>query len=247
MTASSGRTLSPRSLSTIPASLASPLWLLVLVLLLVPSMTDAQTPATGPAPVRPDAAPQKPPSDPSAQVEVTDQTGEPTVTDPARLQFAADATGVVLVTVKADKVADYEAVLAAMHEALRTTTDETLRAQASGWRVYKARESDAKAGAIYIHVVATPVADVDYRPSAVLSRLVGTLSPELLTKYRDAFAAAPTMLTLDELRHFGGPLPVPAPEKPAAGAPSRGTAPEAAPGTPSGTAPRPAPTKPPGR
>lgn len=172
----------------------------------------AQTPAA-PAPSTNQRPSSAPPS-PATSADASDAT-QPEVADPARLRLPPDATGVVLVTIKADKVADYDAVLAAMHEALLKTTDAALREQARGWRVYKAREADAKAAAIYVHVITAPVQDADYRPSAVLSQLVESLSTDLLVKYRDAFAGAPTMLSLDEVRAFGGPLPPPRPATPA--------------------------------
>lgn len=134
----------------------------------------------------------------------------PAAADPARLTFPAGAAGFVLVLVKADRTADYEAVLTALKDALATAADAE-RHQAAGWQVFKAREADAKGNAVYVHWLPAPVADVDYRPSFLLDRLSTSLPEALLVKYRDALAAPPTRLSLDVLVGLA-PLAVPPPK-----------------------------------
>lgn len=116
-------------------------------------------------------------------------------TDPSRLTFPAGTSGLVLVLVKAGRTADYEAVITALATALKEA-DPGSRARAEGWKVFKAQEADAKGNAIYVHWLASPVPDVDYRPSAVLELLMAKLPEADLVKYRDALAAAPTRLAL---------------------------------------------------
>ncbi len=142
----------------------------------------AQTASSTPSP-----APQTPPA-PSVATDV----------DPATLVFPVDAVGLVLVAIKPDHSADYEAVIVALHEAL-AVADPAARRVAEGWRVFKATETDAKGNALFVHVVATPLAGADYRPSVVLARLARELPPEVLVKYRDAFAGATTRLSLSLL------------------------------------------------
>jgi hypothetical protein len=138
----------------------------------------------------PPAPPAQPPASPTPPAAVA--------VDPARLVFPIDASGVVLVAVKPDRTADYEAVIQALHTAL-AAADPDARRIAEGWRIYKAADTDAKGNALYVHVVATPVADADYRPSVVLATLLKELPVELLVKYRDAFAGAATKLSLSLL------------------------------------------------
>ena len=140
----------------------------------------AQTPAPAPT-----AQPGNPPPK------------SPPTTDPAIATFRTD-TGLLLVTVKPDKVADYEAAIVALQGALAKAEDEETRKVASGWRVYKASDLDAKANAVYVHVLQPAVTGVDYRPSQWLDKLLAGAPAELLGKYRDAFAAPPTMLPLVE-------------------------------------------------
>lgn len=111
--------------------------------------------------------------------------------------------------VKADRTADYDAVMTALRDAIAAAPVADRRATA-GWQVFKAREADAKGNAIYVHWLPAPVADVDYRPSLVLDRLSTSLPEALLVKYRDALAAAPSRLSLDVFATLGV-VPVPPP------------------------------------
>lgn len=115
--------------------------------------------------------------------------------DPAAATFTTDQ-GLLLVAVKPDKVADYEAVIVALQEALAKSEDKEVRTLAAGWTVYKASDLDAKANAIYVHLLQPVVAGADYRPSLWLDKLLAGAPVELLAKYRDAFAAQPTKLPL---------------------------------------------------
>lgn len=133
-----------------------------------------------------------------------------TQADPARLAFAPGAAGLVLVAVKADRTADYEAVLLALRTALQAAPAAD-RAIGAGWQLFKAQEKDAKGNVIYVHWIPAPVADADYRPSLVLDRLSATLPEPLLVKYRDAIVGAPARLSLDSLGALGvvpGPGPL---------------------------------------
>ncbi|MEW6320008.1 MAG: hypothetical protein AB1635_02850 [Acidobacteriota bacterium] len=121
--------------------------------------------------------------------------------DPAIVRFATPA-GLLLVTVKPDRAADYEAAIVALQRALARTDDPERRALAEGWRVFKAEEADAKGAVIYVHIVQPAVETADYRPSLLLDALLTDPPSELLAKYRDAFAGPPTKLSLTELAHM---------------------------------------------
>ncbi len=115
--------------------------------------------------------------------------------DPARLTFPAGTSGLVLVLVKADRTADYEAVITALGAAMAAAGPEA-RARAGGWQVFKAQEPDAKGNAVYVHWLAAPVAETDYRPSIVLDLLMAALPEPEYVKYRDALAGPPSRLSL---------------------------------------------------
>jgi hypothetical protein len=143
------------------------------------SLLAAQAPATGGTPPQPPAPPA----------------------DPATATFST-SVGLLLVAVKADKVADYEAVMLAMQAAFAASTDPTRRAVAQGWRVFKAAEGDAKGNAIYVHALFPVVAGTDYRPSLWLDQLMEQAPPELLAKYKESLAGAPTRLSLAEVANM---------------------------------------------
>ena len=136
--------------------------------------------------------------------------------DPAAATFVSDG-GLLFVTVKADKVDDYEDAIRALQEAFSKATDEKHRTLAEGWRVYKGTDANPKAIAdpktgtvLYIHVIHPVVPDVDYRPSLLLDELLAGAPPELLAKYRDAIAAPANKLGVSELAHMSvAPLPKP--------------------------------------
>jgi hypothetical protein len=151
--------------------------------------------------------------------------------DPATTMFASNA-GMIVVTVKPDKTADYEAVIVALQDALSKAVDEPTRLLASGWRVFKASDLDAKSNAIYIHLLDPAIAETDYRPSQWLDRLLDGAPLELLSKYRDAFGAPPTKLSLVEFAKMSV-APVPKPGNASPDAPS----PPAKPGNTSPQAP----------
>lgn len=162
---------------------------IALTVLLAFAQSASSTPPPSPQPATTQAAP--PPTAPAA-----------TVADPAKLVFPIDSAGLVLVAVKPDRTADYEAMIHALHDAL-AAGDAAARRIGEGWRVYKATDADAKGNALYVHIVATPLADADYRPSIVLSGLAREVPADLLVKYRDAFAGAVTRLSLNVLADFG--------------------------------------------
>jgi hypothetical protein len=125
----------------------------------------------------------------------------PAPVDPASASFTTDV-GLLLVSVKPDKTADYEAAIAALQGALSSATDAARRPLAQGWRVYKASEPDAKGNALYVHAILPTVPGADYRPSLLLDELLQDAPLELMAKYKDALAAAPTRLSLTELAHM---------------------------------------------
>jgi hypothetical protein len=197
-----------RALSHRLAALAAVGLLCALVVLSVADLTTgASGSQTSGVPPQSAAAPPQAPGNTSPGA-----TG--TKTDPAAATFSTEQ-GLLLVSVKPDKVADYEAVIVALQDALSGATDEEARTLAAGWRVYKAADLDAKANAIFVHVLQPVVAGVDYRPSLWLDKLLEGAPADLLAKYRDSIAAGPTKLPLVEFANMSvKPTPKPTNESP---------------------------------
>ena len=143
---------------------------------------------------------------------------KPVAPDPAAVVFSTEV-GLVLVAVKPDKVADYENAIVALQEVLAKASDEETRKLASSWIVFKASELDAKANPLYVHMLQPTVAGVDYRPSLWLDKLLEGAPADLLAKYREAFAAAPSKLALTEFANMAV-APVPRPANATPGAPA---------------------------
>jgi len=170
------------------------------VFFLLFAQAAAPQPPSPPVTASQNATPQKPVVQPSP--------------DPAATHFLSE-TGILLVAVKQASIADYEAVVNALQDALSKDKDPARSAAAKGWHVYKTTETDSKGNALYIHLMSPSVTGFDYRMSLLLDALVKELPPELLSKYQDSFAAPPTMLNLNELAHMSvAPLPKPETKKP---------------------------------
>jgi hypothetical protein len=120
--------------------------------------------------------------------------------DPATVNFTTNV-GLLMVPVVPAKAADYEAVIVALQDAFAKATDEDVRTLANGWRVFKAA-TDPKGPALYVHLFYPVVPDADYRPSLWLDRLLAGAPAEMLAKYRDAIAGAPSKLGMTEFAHM---------------------------------------------
>ena len=163
--------------------------LVCVVAALIPSSTDAQT---------------------STNQSSSAVKPAPVPVDPATASFASPE-GVILITVKPTMTEAYELVIHTLQEVLAKDTDEARRAAAKGWRVFKATETDAKGNAVYVHLFLPAVPGFDYRPSLLIDALVKDLPPDLLTKYQESIAGAPSKLSLTELANMAV-APVVAPE-----------------------------------
>jgi hypothetical protein len=141
-------------------------------------------------------------------------TPAPVSVDPATASFAGQA-GLILITIKPAMTEAYESVIHTLQAALATDTDAARRAATTGWRVFKASEGDAKGNIVYVHVFLPSVPGFDYRPSLLIDALVKDLAPDLLTKYQESIAGAPSKLSLTELANMAvAPVVVPAVKKP---------------------------------
>src|SRR5262245_52942314 len=94
-----------------------------------PSPSPQQPPAPSPQPPSGAASPAAPPPGALAS------PGPPT----AARAFTAK-TGMIFQSVRVDRVADFEAVVGYLQAAMQKSADPQVRAQAQGWRLFKAAE-----------------------------------------------------------------------------------------------------------
>lgn len=77
--------------------------------------------------------------------------------------------GLLFNTVRADRVDDFEQAMGYLQAALASSTNERVRAQAQGWRVFKAVEAGPGGTALYVFVLDPTVAGADYSLGRILA------------------------------------------------------------------------------
>jgi hypothetical protein len=172
-----------------------------------------QTPGAPPAPVTPPANVVSPPL-------------------PGRV-FGAEQ-GLIFNTIKPDKAADFETVIARLRQALATSKDPVRNQQGWGWKIFKAIEPGPNGSVLYVFVMDPVVKGADYGVAKILAEAYPAEITDLYRMYSAAFA--PTGQTLLNL----GPVPTPgaATTPGAAGAAPITTTPPPSTTSPAATAPR---------
>jgi len=155
------------------------LFVVLLALLLIPESGEAQqTPPAAPAP-GPAPAAQPPASTSTAR------------------SFTAPV-GVILNAVRAERVADFEKVVGYLQQALATSLNPTVRAQAQGWRVLKAAETGPNGSVLYVFLIDPTVAGADYGLGRILAEAYPDPAKlqEIWKLYTDSLASGGSLLSL---------------------------------------------------
>ena len=95
-------------------------------------------------------------------------TAAPATTTAQPRTFTA-AAGLLFNTVRADRVADFEKVMGYLQAALAKSTNEGVRAQARGWRVFKAAEGGPSGTVLYVFMIDPTVPGADYGLGRILA------------------------------------------------------------------------------
>lgn len=151
---------------SVRSALAAPLALGVTMMVGTAQVARAQQqPATQPA-QQPAAGAQAAPEE------------KPTFTAPA---------GLLLVQIKPDKTADYEAMITKLKDALTKSEKPERKAMAKAWKVYKAGEPAPGGNTLYVHVI-DPTAPGDYtNPLRIISEVFPTEVQDIYTKVKEGF------------------------------------------------------------
>lgn len=200
----------------------------------------AQRPATDPAPPEPASpASQEPPSTEAPRRPVVPAPVIPPVPTGART-FTAP-TGIILNAVRPERVVDFEMVIGYLQAALEKSTDERVRAQAKGWRVFKVTEPGPNATVLYAFLIDPAVTAADYGLGRILSDAYPDQIQEIWKLYTGSLAGGGSLLNLTPVK----PPPLPPPgTRPGLTTP----APAARPGPPApGASPELVPPAPPAR
>ena len=115
---------------------------------------------------------------------------------PTKRVFASDA-GMVLNFIKADKTADFEAVMAKLKEALQKSDKPERKQQAATWKVFKSPDQAAGGNVLYVFMIDPAVKDADYTVSNILAEAFPPEQVnELYKQYAGAYAQGQNFVNL---------------------------------------------------
>jgi hypothetical protein len=144
-------------------------------------------------------APQQPPTTGTPATPATaagQQATPPPPAVPASRKFTSDA-GVIFSTIKSDKTADFEAIMARVKEGLAKTTNPKYKQMALSWRVFKGLEAGPGGSVVYVWIIDPPVKDVEYTVTDILRDAFPNEAQDLWAKYTACFVSGQTMLNLE--------------------------------------------------
>ena len=121
---------------------------------------------------------------------------------PAKRVFANDA-GMVLNFIKADKTADFEAVMGKLKEALNKSDKPERKAQAASWKIFKAAEPGAGGSVLYVMFIDPAVKDADYTVSTILAEAYPAEVNTIFKQYADSFATGQNFVNLSLVSKLG--------------------------------------------
>ncbi len=111
-------------------------------------------------------------------------------------------TGMILNYVKRGSTGDFEGVMAQLGEALQKSEAPNRRAQARGWKVYRAREAGPNNSVLYVWFIDPTVSGADYAVSQILSEAFPVEVQQIYERFNDAFAGGQAMVNLELITSF---------------------------------------------
>jgi hypothetical protein len=122
---------------------------------------------------------------------------------PTTRVFSGDA-GMVLNFIKADKVADFEMVVAKLKEALGKSEKPERKQQAASWKVFKAAEPGAGGSVLYVFIVDPSVKGADYSVANILAESFPVEQVnEIYKAYAGAYATGQNIVNLSIVSDLG--------------------------------------------
>ena len=105
-----------------------------------------------------------------------------------KLTFEGD-TALWTVAIKPDKTADFEKIIAKLHEGLSKSDKPERKQQAAGWKVMKLAKPLPDGNVAYVHIINPVVPGADYTVMQALYDMFPEERQTLYEMYRGAFAA----------------------------------------------------------
>jgi hypothetical protein len=116
----------------------------------------------------------------------------------------ASPTGLVLNFIKADKTADFEAVVAKLKDALQKSPNAQRKQQAASWKVYKSPEPGPGGSVLYVYFVDPVVKGADYTVGTILAEAFSAEELVALRKqYTEAYATGQNFVNLALVSDLG--------------------------------------------
>jgi hypothetical protein len=104
---------------------------------------------------------------------------------PAALPMAGPA-GMVLHAIKADKTADFEAVMTRLRDLLALSSSDVRRTQGAGWRVFRQASPLADGAVLYVSFLDPVIANAEYDVPRLLAEVAPAEAAQLYERFRDA-------------------------------------------------------------
>ncbi len=103
-----------------------------------------------------------------------------------------------------EKTADFEDVVTRVLDAMSNSADETRRAQAAGWKIYRATEPGPpeQTSVLYVFVIDPTVTEANYSIGELLRQELPLEAQELWEKFAASYAYSPSLLNLTLVADF---------------------------------------------
>jgi hypothetical protein len=192
-------------------------WFMSIAAQVAAAQQPTQTPSPA-QPTTPSPAGQQPPAPgqttPGQPAPGQPPSGTAAPAQPAQPRTFTAPVGLLFNTVRPDRVDDFEKAMGYLQDALASSTDARVRAQAAGWRIFKANEA-APGGVLYVFLLDPTVAGADYS----LSRILADAYPDEaklreIWKLYSGSVTAGTLLNLTPVKPAPQTATTPAIEKP---------------------------------
>jgi hypothetical protein len=113
---------------------------------------------------------------------------QPAAAAPNPFVFPGDG-GVIFNFVKPDKTADFEMVMGKVKEALAKSEKPERKAQAAGWKVFKASETAGGGAAIYVFMIDPVAKGAEYSVGNILVEGFGAEGQTLYKTFSESYAS----------------------------------------------------------
>ena len=105
-------------------------------------------------------------------------------------------TGIIFNAVRPERVVDFELVIGYLQAALEKATDPEVRAQARGWRMFKATEPGPNGTVLYVFLMDPAVKGAEYGLGRILSDAYPDQIQQIWKLYTGALAGGGSLLNL---------------------------------------------------